>query len=78
MGNGPTDACIKIVDHVDYARWVVDCQDPGVEDLYCLAGHGTIIGPAGSIVCTDDLEDCPCGPVPVEDATWGGIKALYR
>jgi len=73
MGNGPTDACIKIVDHAQYARWVVDCQDPGVEDYYCLAGHGTIAG----AVCTDGLEECLCDS-PVEDATWGGIKALYR
>ena len=77
MGNGPTDACVKIVDHAEYPRWVVDCQEPCVEDLYCLQGHGTIVGPAGGIACTDGLEDCPCGS-PVEDATWGGIKALYR
>ena len=73
MGNGPTDACVKIVDHPDYPRWVVDCQEPGVEDFYCLKGHGTIAGG----VCTDGLETCLCDS-PVEDATWGGIKALYR
>ena len=73
MGNGPTDACIKLVDHVDYPRWVVDCQEPGVEDLYCVAGFGTI----GAADCTEGVEDCPCG-TPVEDATWGGIKALYQ
>ncbi len=38
--------CISILDHgnVTWARWVVDCQDPGVVDLYCLAGHGSIGG----------------------------------
>ena len=66
-------ACIEILDHDTYARWVVDCQDPGVEDYYCMAGHGSI----GGGLCPDP-EECPCGGVPVEDATWGGIKALYR
>ena len=66
--------CIEILDHADYARWVVDCQDPGVEDYYCLQGHGIIAGGA----CVTPVEaPCPCDS-PVEDATWGGIKALYR
>jgi hypothetical protein len=65
--------CIQILDHADYPRWVVDCQDPGVVDYYCLAGHGSV----GGAVCPDG-EVCPCGGVPVEDTTWGGIKALYR
>ena len=67
------DCCIQILDHVDYPRWVVDCNDPGLVDFYCIAGHGTI----GAATCPG-VEDCPCGGVPVEDATWGGIKALYR
>ncbi len=64
--------CIQILDHSAYPRWVVDCQDPGVVDYYCLWGHGSVGGascPAG--------ETCLCDS-PVEDATWGGIKALYR
>jgi hypothetical protein len=65
--------CIQILDHADYPRWVVDCQDPGVVDYYCLAGHGSV----GGAVCPDG-EVCLCGGSPVEDATWGGIKALYR
>ena len=66
------DCVVSILDHVDYPRWVVDCQEPGVVDFYCLDGHGAIgtaVPPAG--------EDCLCDS-PVEDATWGGIKALYR
>ncbi|HYW68626.1 MAG TPA: hypothetical protein VE960_03405 [bacterium] len=66
------DCVIELLDHADYPRWVVDCQDPGQVDYYCLAGAGAVgaaVAPAG--------EDCPCGS-PVEDATWGGIKALYR
>ena len=65
--------CLQIVDHADYPRWVVDCQDPGVQDYYCLAGHGSV----GGATCPDP-EECPCNGSPVEDATWGGIKALYR
>ena len=67
------DCCIYIVDHVDYPRWVVDCNEPGLVDYYCLAGHGFV----GVAPQCPDVEVCPCGN-PVEDATWGGIKALYR
>ncbi len=66
--------CIEIVDHAQYPRWVVDCNDPGQVDLYCLKGHGLV----GATATCPDAEDCPCGGTPVEDATWGGIKALYR
>ena len=66
------ECCIEIVDHAQYPRWVVDCQTPGVADFYCMAGHGSV----GGAVCPEG-ENCPCG-TPVEDATWGGIKALYR
>ncbi len=60
---------VSIVDHPDYPRWVVDCLD-GV-DFYCLEMNGGVLMdpvPTG--------EDCSVSPV--EDATWGGIKALYR
>jgi hypothetical protein len=79
MGNTPglTDACVKLVDHVDYPRWVVDCQEPGVEDYYCVAGNGTIVAAGSAIDCSEGVEECLCGS-PVEDATWGGIKALYQ
>jgi len=65
---------IEILDHgkVEWARWVVDCQDPGVVNLYCVWLNGAVGGaipPAG---------DPDCDPTPVEDATWGSIKALYR
>jgi hypothetical protein len=65
------DCCIQILDHADYPRWIVDCQEPGQVDYYCLRGHGSIA--AG--VCPDGEE---CDIVPVENETWGGIKALYR
>ena len=64
--------CVQILDHAEFPRWVVDCQDPGQVDTYCVLSHGSVSGG----VCPDG-EICPCG-TPVEDATWGGIKALYR
>jgi hypothetical protein len=67
------ECCIEILDHADYPRWVVDCNEPGQVDYYCLKGHGSV----GGAVCSPG-EDCPCGGSPVEDATWGGIKSLYR
>jgi hypothetical protein len=66
-------ACaINILDHADYPRWVVDCNEPGLVDYYCVAGNGSV----GGAPLTPG-EDCPCDS-PVEDTTWGGIKALYR
>jgi len=62
--NVPGD--IEILDHPDFPRWVVDCND-GV-DSYCVFINGG--------VCKDPLPG-DCG-VPVEASSWGGIKALYR
>ena len=68
---GVGDACVHILDDPDFPRWVVDCTLPnGLVDYYCVLSNGTI-----------GADDCPegdCGASPVEDATWGGIKALYR
>ena len=65
------DCCVVILDDPDFPRWVVDCTLPNGEvDFYCVLENGTI-----------GAGDCPAGDcdiVPVEDATWGGIKALYR
>jgi hypothetical protein len=68
---------LKILDHSDYPRWVVDCQSPGQVHYYCnyaWAGIGT-----------DEVyleEWCPdpdyCWIVPVEDVSWGAIKAMYN
>ena len=67
-----TPGDIMIFDHPEYARWVMDCPAPGDVDFYCVWMHGG--------VCKDALEgDEECFPVvPVEDATWGSVKALYR
>jgi hypothetical protein len=63
-------ADIIIGDHPDFPRWVVDCADG--TDFYCVLAHGgwnkvNLAGEAG----------CDCSS-PVEDATWGVIKSLYR
>ena len=49
------DCCIEILDHVDFPRWVVDCQEPGQVDYYCVLGHGTV----GGATCPPG--DCPTG-----------------
>ena len=64
------ECCIEILDHPDYPRWVTDCSDPVDYDFYCLESHGSV----GGAPCPDG--DCEINPV--EDNTWGGIKALYR
>ena len=63
------DCCVTILDDPDFPRWVVDCGDPADVDFYCVIENGTI----GGATCLPG--DCPDA---VEDATWGGIKALYR
>ena len=53
-------------------REVLDCDF--LSDFYCIhANLGVSVPP------NPGEEDCDCEPPqPVEDATWGGIKALYR
>ena len=63
-------ACLEILDHPDYPRWVVDCSQPANIDFYCVLAHASI----GGGVCPDG--DCPA--VPVEAGSWGTIKSLYR
>ncbi len=66
-----TPGDVMILDHPEYPRWVIDCE--GAEaDFYCVWMHGG--------VGKDALEgDEECFPVvPVEDATWGSVKAIYR
>ena len=64
------ECCIELLDHPDYPRWVLDCNDPAEVDFYCVLSHGSV----GGIVCPEG----DCSASPVEDNTWGGIKALYR
>jgi len=60
--------CYELRDHLDYPRWVVDCDD--AIDFYCVYMHGSV----GGVPCpTGD-----CDEVPVELGTWGSVKTLYR
>jgi hypothetical protein len=68
-----TPGDVMILDHPDYPRWVVDCTEPFSElDFYCVWMHGGV----GKDAVEGDEECFPV--VPVEDATWGSVKALYR
>ncbi len=66
------DFCLEIKNYPAFPRWVTDCTEPiALVDYYCVLQNGTVGAP-------DPI--CPYGdcPNPVEDATWGNIKALYR
>jgi hypothetical protein len=62
--------CLEIRDHEEYPRWVVDCNEPGEVDQYCVMAQGSI----GGFACPDG----DCLPAPVQSETWGAIKSLYR
>jgi hypothetical protein len=65
------ECCIRLLDHPDYPRWVVDCGEPyGEVDQYCVLAHASV----GGAECPDG----DCASVPVEGTTWGSIKGLYR
>ncbi len=59
-----------IVDHDDYPRWVVDTED--AVDFYCTWQNG------GVLMDPTPVEVSCYGDVPVEESSWGSIKALYR
>ena len=63
LGGG---CCVVLLDHPDYPQWLLDCNDPAQIDFYQLIAHGSIGG-----------AECP-DITPVEDATWGSIKAMYK
>jgi hypothetical protein len=71
------DFTVEILQHAneehDWRRWIVDCQEPGVVDYWCVWLNGAVgaaTPPAGDEGCEANT--------PVEDATWGSIKALYH
>ena len=68
MGDGTLD----ITPHPGTGREVLDCDF--ASDFYCVyANLGVSVPP------NPGEDGCDCEPPqPVEDATWGGIKALYR
>lgn len=61
------------VDHPEYARWILDCEDPEAEiDFFCVWTNGGVNqDPAPGDV------DCEAN-TPVEASSWGAIKALYH
>ncbi len=61
--------CLEILDHPEYPRWVVDCQEPGEVEYYCVWANGSI----GGALCPDG--DCA---LSVREKSWGQIKAMYR
>jgi hypothetical protein len=64
-------ACLQIMESSAHGgRQVWDCEDPPGSDEWCVLSHGIINGG----VCPDG----DCEQVPVEDQSWGAIKALYR
>ncbi len=65
-------ADIMILDHPEYPRWLLNCEAPSVVDFYCIWTHGGV----GKDALPGDAE-CEAN-TPVEDTTWGAIKALYR
>jgi len=63
---GPASICIE--DHPEHWHMVTDCNDPAQTVPYDTPANGMIAGGDG---------DCDPG-APVENVTWGVIKALYR
>jgi hypothetical protein len=64
---------LDLAPHPGTGREVLDCDFQS--DFYCIyANLGVSVPPnPGEPDC-----DCPENGNPVEDSTWGGIKALYR
>ena len=63
---------VMILDHPEYPRWILDCDDPAGIDFYCIWTHGGV----NKAALPGDAE-CDAS-TPVEAQTWGAIKALYR
>jgi hypothetical protein len=60
---------IMLLSHPDYPEMVIDCQNPGQVQTFCVMSHGGV----NKTPLAGD-----CGITPVLDKTWGAIKALYR
>ena len=52
-------------------KMLVDCNFDA--DVFCVCANGGI-----GMTAADGDEGCDCVGSPVEDATWGSIKSLYR
>jgi hypothetical protein len=63
----PGDVLIR--DHPLKPRWLIDCEEPGQQFLYCVWSHGGV----GKTPVGGD-----CTGSAVIDVTWTAIRALYR
>jgi hypothetical protein len=69
---GPDPGTIDILPHPGTGAEVLDCDY--ASDYFCVAANLGVSMPPNP-----GDPDCDCEPpAPVEDATWGGIKSLYR
>jgi hypothetical protein len=69
---GPDPGTLDILPHPGTGREVLDCDF--ASDFYCVAANLGVSMPPNP-----GESGCDCEPpAPVEDATWGGIKSLYR
>ena len=72
-GAGTSPACsyIKVVDDPWANPVMIQITD-------CITPVPNSVAGEGSIGIFNDDGTCPCETVPVEDTSWGQIKALYR
>lgn len=73
QGNSAPCSRLEVVAAPTSTTGGVDVFDCG-SGTHLGTGHYALVNADGS--CTCDLG--PCSPVPVEQTTWGGIKALYQ
>jgi len=59
--------CIELQEHPDYPLWITDCNSPAQVDYYFYIADGSVGG-----------ADCYLFVNPVEESSWGSIKALYK
>ncbi len=61
---------VLILDHPEFPRWLLDCSDPPEIMMYCVYTNGAV-GKMNHLWGD-------CGVNPVEAASWGSIKSMYR
>jgi len=73
VASAATTGEITITNSSVYPREHTDCHQPfATVDMYCVLSHGGV-----NMDPTASGEDCPCNS-PVEESSWGTIKAMYR
>lgn len=71
------ECLLQIVDHSQYPRWVVDCQEPGEVTEWCTYAWGGV-GRAHLVVDDWCYPPPSCPMTPVENVSWGAVKAMFR